>query len=117
MDESLTQEAKTSQQTLAGEQSVTGGTNPDIYKLHQDIGTLFQKTSALEKKTQENIDKSNEIKRNVENTQSIMYLGFTILLIMVVTIVIAYFQQLTLTYSNLADRVNSVQILLNTKHK
>jgi hypothetical protein len=61
-------------------------------------------------------DKMKALDEKVTETNTLMVLGFKILLIMVATLIIAYFSQIFISYNALIDKVNTLQVQLNSKH-
>ena len=96
-------------------QSLTGVStpiNPD-----GDIAKLYNETARLTKESQENLKETERIRNDVENAKNLVYLGFIIVIIMLGALVITYFFQIFMSYNTLVDKVNSLEIQLNSRHK
>jgi len=99
----------------AAKNTLTGGNSSENVDLPKAIAELLnkntdllEKSSQQAKQTEDTLERIKDTQRQMNDTRNLVYIGFFVLIIMVVGLVLAYIQLSITTYGTLIEKVSSV---------
>ena len=87
--------------------NLSSGSSTESTDLTKAVTDLLNKTSKQAEQTEATLDRIKDTQKQINETRTMVYIGFIVLIAIVVGLVIAYIQLSVTTYGAFLDKVNS----------